>query len=325
MHKIYLYDTDQKYMERFTRYLETRGPGGIRAIPCFEPARLTEAAEHPEDILLLVEEKLLPTLPEEILSADSLRLFVLREEASASPLSCPGIFRYQPMVSLLKELGAYPGNTDHSRMRTVRTVGIYAPAPNSLRPAVTRILAEILAEHCQVLCIFLDPFAAVPEPESAGQGLSELLYRRRHSPDHFWTEDLADRSGNLQILPPVQNPEDLWSMTAEESAALLRDLSEQCGAQILIVDLPDGKDPRPVFQNCRHVLLPTDDTPDGRQALRTFREYILLSGQEELLSRAVELILPPCREFRDCSSRDPLMRHGTLGTFLQQTCLPLFL
>ena len=317
-----LYDSDETYTSRLLEYLARQKEPVLRGRAFHDPEALYSALKTHPDAVLLAEEALLPTLPENALSLAEGRIFLLAESTTDRGAPLPRLCRYQPASSLLRDLfsAEIAGDAAPADDTAGGILGIYAPQDTALRPAASWLLASFLAEHAPVLYIPLDPFRDLPLPQVSDTdlGVSDLLYRRRNRGDDYWSEDLLRRQEQLAWLPSAQNPEDVWQLSPEEAASLLRNIKRRSAFRFIITDLPCGRDPRPVLTACRQVLLLAENTPDGRRSLRSFREYMLLQEQEELLSRTHELILPPAPELASCAFTDPMLRHAPLGRMLKK-------
>jgi hypothetical protein len=318
-----LYDSDPHYTERFLRGLKTRGRFPLRAEPARSPEDLLSLIDGNPGGILLLAEALLPTLPDAVLNRDSWRICLLCESVSRQPSPYPVIRRYQPVSGILTELLALDDAPCAARAYDAPDpwiLGILPPAATSLTGAVSWLCARVLSAQRSVLYVPMESFSPCPGGKESGgeQGLSDLLFRRAHSTGTYWTPELAVRRDGLQFLPPAVNPEDIWQLSSRELGLLPQEILRQSGAEVLVVSAPCGRDPRPFFSVCRHILLPAEDTPDSRQSLQSFREYLTLQGQDELLSRTRELILPPCPELGGVSAWDPLLRHTPLGHLVEE-------
>lgn len=318
-----LYDSDSHYTERFLRFLNSRGWFPLQAVSARSPEEVKSLIDGSPGGILLLAESLLPTLPEAILSRDSWRICLLCEDVSRNTSLYPVIRRYQPVSGILTELlslDEIPGTAGTEEIPGSWILGILAPAATSLAGAVSWLCARILSEQQSVLYVSLEDFCPCPEgtESSRAQGLSDLLFRRAHSSGSYWTPELAVRRDGVPFLPPAINPEDIWQLSSQELGGLPQEILQQSGAEVLVVSFPCGRDPRPFCSVCRHILLPAEDTPDSRQSLQSFREYLTLQGQDDLLSRARELILPPCPELAGISAWDPLLRHTPLGHMVEE-------
>lgn len=308
-----VYAEEQEYIYRFSGYLEKKLRLPLRVRSFTEREMLEQfLREETPNILILPEAE-----RDSISASPRTRRFWFSEEPSAEE---GALYRYQSMNALTSLLFCPEERTEPETAP--------APEPSVLwavcsphgggTEALAYLLAQILAEKESTLFLTLARYSGIRDllPEERQGSLSDLLYFARVQDDPGpLAAGLTEYVGNLAVVPPAQNRDDLRLAGEEDWQTLLSSLKRTGQFRHIVAELGDGpEDERYVLRPANRILLVSREAPLEKEC----REAWLEAFKEEALTERIrELRLPSFSEKEEGLTAGEL-RYSARGRFLCQ-------
>ena len=320
-----VYDPDPVYGERLAEYVSHRGqvPFSVTAFTSLE--RLKAYARDHEIELLLIHSSVPAEEAEKIGAARMIRLAGEEEEyEEGGPVQ---IYKYQAADSMMREVMACYCSAEGEPVfagvsGTARIIGIYSPVNRCLKTSLALTMGQLMARDLKVLYLNLEDCSGLKRltGEEYRGGLSELLYY--YSQNEFnWGRlgSLVYTWGDLDYVPPVRYPEDLFQVTAQSMADLVERIARESTYETVILDLGQfGAKALEVLEICDVVYMPVKEDCVSAAKIEEFEEYLVSSGHEPLKNRIQKLKLPyHCSPGRKGNYLEQLL-WGELGDYTRQ-------
>ncbi|MFT4106825.1 MAG: hypothetical protein QM657_13790 [Lacrimispora sp.] len=320
-----VYDPDPAYGERFAEYVSHRGQVPFSAQAFTSLQGLKAYAKDHEIELLLIHSSVSAEEAEKIGAARVIRLAGEEEEyEEGGPVQ---IYKYQAADSMMREVMACYCSAEGDPVfagvsGTGRIIGIYSPVNRCLKTSLALTMGQLMARDLKVLYLNLEDCSGLKHltGEEYRGGLSELLYY--YSQNEFnWGRlgSLVYTWGDLDYVPPVRYPEDLFQMTAQSMAELVERIARESAYEAVILDLGQfGAKALEVLEICDVVYMPVKEDCVSAAKIEEFEEYLLSSGHEPLKNRIQKLKLPyHCNPGRTDNYLEQLL-WGELGDYTRQ-------
>ena len=125
--------------------------------------------------------------------------------------------------------------------------------------------------------------------------------------------------GDLDYVPPVEYPEDLSQLTAQDMVELISHIARDSTYGSIVLDLGQlGKKAAEVLDICDVIYMPVKDDCMSAAKVEEFEEYLASSGREVLKSR-IQKVRPPYHS--SFGRRDNYLEQllwGELGDYTRQ-------
>lgn len=320
-----VYDVEPQYAARFAEVTNQKDtiPFTVMAFTSFE--KLKEyVVEHQVEILLVssqVEKEKVELLPVE-------KIMILSEgEAVAIKDEHPGIYKYQSSDAILREVMAHYGSdsADENSFNPIgktQVIGVYSPISRCLKTSFALTLGQLLAVEQRVLYVNLESFSGFSAlmGETYSGNLSDVLYfYKQGNGSLIRLKSVVYHLGQMDYIPPVQYPEDLNQVDAVQMAAVLSQIAESGGYDVLVLDTGNyGRQVEELLELCDVIYMPIKEDGISVSKIQEFEAYMELSGRRGVLEKLVKLKLP----FHSCFGKKEnyieQLLWGELGDYVRQ-------
>lgn len=320
-----VYDVEPQYAARFAEVTNQKDtiPFTVMAFTSFE--KLKEyVVEHQVEVLLVssqVAKEAVELLPVE-------KIMILNEgEAVTIKDEHPGIYKYQSSDAILREVMAHYGadsvkDTNFKPMGKTQVMGVYSPISRCLKTSFALTLGQLLAAERRVLYVNLESFSGFGAlmGEKYSGDLSDVLYfYKQGNGSMIRLKSVVYHLGQMDYIPPVQYPEDLNQADAAEMAAVLSQIAESGGYDVLVLDTGNyGRQVEELLELCDVIYMPVKEDGISVSKIQEFEEYLELSGRREIQEKIVKLKLP----FHSCFGKKEnyveQLLWGELGDYVRQ-------
>lgn len=278
--------SDADYCERLTRYLVAERKEHTEVRVFSDPACFREELKTTKFHAALLEEAFLK--PED--SANKETRFILMNDGQLPEAwrELPTIYAYQSADNLLREM--YALTADLGPEIGIFTggkelIGVYSPHGHDLQIPFSLGLSEILAEKKKTLYLnFMDCAGFEEQFETLyPMDLGDLLYFVRGDGKRFYSKlsAMTYRFGNVDFLPPVNNPELIHEATRDDYERLLTLLCEKTDYEAIVMDfgsmLPGFGE---LLKRCDRIYCPVADGAMNGYRLKHFERYLSMDGGE---------------------------------------------
>ena len=293
-----VYDEDPLYTERFAEYvtLKKRIPFSVIAFSDFH--ELVAYGMNHEIELLLISSSI---TWEQIQKIGVGKVVLLSAGTVSDKTPYKAVFKYQSIDHILREVMAeYRIDSEDPGYRLTekkgQIIGVYSPINRCLKTSFSLAAGQILSRDRKVLYLNLEDCSGFGRliGETHKSGLSDLLYdysqegfdfRRLGSVIYTW--------GDLDYIPPVRYPEDLFMVTVLDMVDLISHLSGESIYQTILMDLGQyGKKAAELLEVCDHVYMPVKDDFVSMAKVDEFEAYLTESGHQSLKDRIQKIKLP---------------------------------
>lgn len=302
-----LYDQDQSYAVRFSRYVQNRKQFPFALYTFTDLNDLRQFADRREIEILLAS------------GAEGSDLSLIRAhdvvhlaEGDAPDAQNGGkyISKYQSGDMILRELMGFYGNSGHSipaqNGYEADAVMIFSPNGRCGKSQLALSLAKALSDAKRTLYITFEEVSWLTELTGSvhKQTLTEALYYfKEDALDALKLKALVYADGALDYIAPVRNPSDLSALTPDEFGRFLHLLQRLGGYDIIVIDTDCAAGRfSEIFRRCRRILIPAPRDQAGTCKLEKFRDFIEKNGDGSIKNRIRVIELP--------HSDPDLSRHG---------------
>ncbi len=294
-------DVEKEYAYNFMEYINRR-----RSIP-FEIQAFTNVASllgsgGREDIdILLISDK---AMCDKVKGLGVENIVILSEGVHDPQLDqYPSVYKYQSSAQVIREVLACYGEEVMSAQahlaesRRVEFIGVYSPLGRVLKTSFALTLGQILARGRAVLYVNMEEFSGFGtlfhrEPVHT---LSDLLYHVRQEDSRVAHQlpSMVETVNNLDLLPPVATPQDIWETPFEQWERMLDGLRSHSPYEVVILDVGQGVDGWcKLLDRCQKVYMPVLDDLISQGKIGQFERLLQMWGQEGLLEK-IQKVRPP--------------------------------
>lgn len=271
-------DAEEEYVQRLLEYVGEKKNIYLKTAAFTKEESLLEYSEKNELGILLLSEAM---MNEKTKNIKAERVVLLKEERG----NLPGIYKYQSAETILREAMSFYeaekfASNLHEEWRDKKNlIGIFSPAGGTGKTSFALALGQLLAKNSAVLYMNLESFSglgALLEMDFENS-LSELLYYARQKGENL-SEKLREFTVSLQkldILPPVQSPEDIMDVNAGEWIRLINKIMNGSIYEQVILDIGVQIENIPaLLEHCSIVLMPTRKDLPAQSRVLEFEEYL---------------------------------------------------
>lgn len=318
-------DSDLAYLERFSEYINRKEQFPFHASIFTTGAALAASCKESRFDLLLAGERVSKTEVEQ--TGIDMRMMLTETGISEWESRFPGIYKYQPMGEILKQITAGYWDEEEEAVliehgKGALITGIYSPVGRCGKTLFSIVLSRILSQDQSVLLISLDEHCMTgifPDCEDNGD-LSDALYYYRQ--DKNWIRKISSlycQYDGFHFIPPVKVPVDLYTCTGRGIGDFLQQMGKNCGYEAVVVDIAaGGGNPVEILTVCDLIYMPVVKDSYGNGKIDAFEEYLEAAGKGVLLERIrkVNLPVPPVTAIgRDYPVGD--LVFGELGSYIR--------
>ncbi len=293
-------DVEKSYAYNFMEYINQKRtvPFEIQAFTNIDS--LLEFGSREEIDILLISDQAMCSRVKEL----SIENIVILSEGVHDPQldQYPSVYKYQSSNQVIREVMACYGAealeaNQSPSSRHVELIGVYSPLGRSLKTSFALAMGQILARGKAVLYINIEEFSGFEAlfQKSFEHTLSDLLYYIRQENSHiaYHLPSMVETVNNLDFLPPVATPLDIWGTTLEEWERLLDQLSLHSSYETVILDVGQGVEEwRSLLNRCDKVYMPVLMDVISQGKIQQFERLLQMWKQQDLLDK-IQKVRPP--------------------------------
>lgn len=293
-------DVEKSYAYHFMEYINQK-----RSIP-FEiqaftnTGSLLEYASREEVDILLISDKAMCSQVKEL----SIENIVILSEGVHDPKldQYPSVYKYQSSDQVIREVMACYGQEvleaqPSAAGRRMELIGVYSPLGRSLKTSFALALGQVLARNRAALYINMEEFSGFEAlfQKNFKHTLSDLLYYIRQENSHvaYQLPSMVETVNNLDFVPPVATPVDIWGTSLEQWEQLLDALVRHSTYEVVVLDMGQGvQEWYRLLNRCRKVYMPVLSDFISQGKIMQFEKLLRMWKQEELLDK-IQKVKPP--------------------------------
>ncbi len=294
-------DVERSYAYNFMEYINQK-----RSVP-FEIQAFTNTdtllgsgSKEDIDILLISDKAMCDRVKE--LGVEN--IIILSEGVHDPGLDqYPSVYKYQSSAQVIREVLACYGEEvmgaqDHSlSSRQAELIGVYSPLGRVLKTSFALTLGQILARGRAVLYVNMEEFSGFEKlfQREFAHTLSDLLYYIRQENSHaaYRLPSMVETVNNLDFLPPVGTPLDIWETSFEQWEQMLDELLLHSTYEVVILDVGQGVDGwYKILDRCVKIYMPVRSDLISQGKIEQFERLLRMWKQQELLDK-IRKIKPP--------------------------------
>lgn len=323
-----IYDREGGYGERLAGYLSAKGRLPFRIVVFTGEEALCGFAGKEEVHILLLHES---CMSQRIAELPVLRVLLLTEEEQEERLclfqrEVQPVYKYQSAENIRQRimdcyealLPAFSGENQSGKGSGLIT--IYSPVHHCFKTTLGLLYGQMLAREERVLFVSLEACGGF---ESAfglegGADLSDALYYDRQGRLTERLPGIVRQIGELDVLMPVQYPEDLCEVHMEELMKLFEHIVQEGLYSAIVLDAGEALyQPAELLKGSRRIFVPGREDYMSVVRLEEFERNMRLLGHEDVLQR-VEQLQVPCQDGtgRNRVQLEELM-WGTMGDYVR--------
>lgn len=319
-----IYDADEEYGKRLSEYLNRKESIPFSMV-CFtrEDALVEYGKEHPIDMLLIQESSMNQTIAQL-----SVRRIVYLTETHRPPAPSDGhfVYKFQSSDHVLRELMTCYETIDMQVMETiaalhpVQIAGVYSPISRCLKTSFALTLGQVLSKSKQVLYLNFEEFSGLEAlfGKIFASDLSDAFFYHAQGQLKQQMEHLVESWHNMDFLPPVRYPGDLFDIKPETAVQLVQELAKACHYDVIVLDFGGSlRLTSELLLLCHKIYMPVRDDPVSAGKMESFEGWIKMKNQTELLGRVEKLKLPFYRVFGGGEMYLEQMLWGELGDYVR--------
>lgn len=295
-------DVEKLYAYNFMEYINQKRsvPFEIQAFTNVDS--LLEFGVRESIDVLLISDKAMCDQVKELTEAG--KIIILSEGVHDPQLDqYPSVYKYQSSERVIQEVMECYGEEvlaadgPSASGRQLEFLGVYSPLGRVLKTSFALTLGQILARDQAVLYINMEEFAGFEAlfHRRFEHTLSNLLYYIRQENRHavYQLSSMAESVNNLDFLPPVATPLDIWETAFDDWDQLFQELAAHSVYEVVILDMGQGVDKwYRLLERCKKVYMPVLDDAISQGKIEQFERLLSMWNQQELLDK-IQKIKPP--------------------------------
>lgn len=304
-------DLDRLYVKNLVQYINKRQTLPLQMQAFTSPELLKEyAAKHEIELLLISTE----AMDEEITRLPIGKIVLLTEDGMLEIKGFPTVNRYQASGNLVREVMQHYGTGNMAvalaaaKLVTTRLIGVYSPIKRCGKTSFALALGEAYAGKSRVLYVNMEDFSGFREmlQRDYRMDISDLLYFYREEKESaiVRAEQIAEKLGGMEYLPPALCPTDLRAVRTDEWREWLL-LLLQSKYDVIIIEpgeMVEGVEE--ILSLCDKIYVPVRNDKISAAKLADYEKYLLLSGWESLKGRMKRQMMPDDNEDKDAGVLD---------------------
>ncbi len=294
-------DVEKLYAYNFMEYINQKRsmPFEIQAFTNIDS--LLEFGVRGDIDILLISDK---AMCDEIKELPVENVIILSEGVHDPRLDqYPSVYKYQSSDQVIREVMECYGEevleaaSQPAAGKHVEFLGVYSPLGRVLKTSFALTMGQILARDRAVLYINMEEFAGFESlfHRKFEHTLSNLLYYIRQGNSHalYQLAAMVETVNNLDFLPPVATPLDIWETTFKQWEQLFQELEAHSTYDVIILDFGQGADGLyRLLDYCKKIYMPILDDAISQGKIEQFERMLCMWKQQELLDK-IQKIRPP--------------------------------
>lgn len=216
------------------------------------------------------------------------------------------IYRYQPAGNILRRM---MGSLETERKNQpgvclknsgVEIIGVYTPIRRCMQTSFSVLLGQLLTKRKRTLYLNLEGISGfrVLLGKDLKPNITDFLYYAEHDSEKFMArlEQMIDRIGELEYIPPATTFMDLMSVTQEQWLHLLDELVRDGRFGYVVLDLTEQVQGLfSILEQCNIVYTIESDDSVANAKLREYEQMLWLLEHENVLQKIRKKQLPKIR------------------------------
>lgn len=291
-------DPDKEYAARLAAYFSGKRELAFQVKTCNCPRQIRSVMdEYTVDILLMAEE--LYELYAEQEMKNPGRVILLSAKRGQNLLETPvSIFKYQSAENIftnLLQICAEENQKDILRVQKGKggkIIAFYSPVRRLGQTKMALGMGRDLSKKENVLYLNLETYAGLDGhfQDEAQKNLSELLYYLKQERRNLALilAGLIRQVEGVDYIPPVQMPDELRDVSADEWLELFEEILTGSIYDVLILDIGDSiQGLVKILHICDEIYMPVSDDRFAVSKIRQFENMLLQSGDGETAERVI--------------------------------------
>lgn len=327
-------DEQEEYAEQLLRVLEEHLGEGCRFHLFHDVGKMEEYADRRGLDVLIIGEEYEKEIRNDLKEKKRLVLTGRRDESCSGETAEAGrdgyesdgrirkmIFRYQPAVDIAASIRRViiPGKPAPAKRSaevhpakiirrpairdspvTKGLIGVYSPIHRIGKTKFALRIGQKMAEKGSVLYLNLEGYSGYEYyfPEGARKDLGDILYcmKQERSDYGLKISSMAGQIGKMDFIAPMENEQDLRSVSREEWTALFDMILEECIYDTVILDLGDCVDGLyEILRKCVKVYTPYIRDGISEAKLAQYEDNLRQTGYEDILAHTVKRVMKSAR------------------------------
>ncbi len=294
-------DVEKSYACNFMEYINQKRSVPFEIQAFTNTGSLLECGSREEIDILLISDKAMCSQVKEL----SIENIVILSEGVHDPRldQYPSVYKYQSSDQVIREVMACYGKevleaqSPSAAGRRMELIGVYSPLGRSLKTSFALTLGQVLARDRATLYINLEEFSGFEAlfQKNFRHTLSDLLYYIRQENSHvaYQLPSMVETVNNLDFVPPVVTPVDIWGTSPKQWEQLLDELMLHSTYEVVVLDVGQGvQEWYRLLNRCRKIYMPVLSDFISQGKLKQFEKLLRVWKQDELLDK-IQKVKPP--------------------------------
>lgn len=294
-------DLEEEYARNFMEYLNQKKnlPFEVQAFTNVESLLAYGRENHIELLLISAQ-----AMCREVGELNTGKTMILTEGTKPEEFDAyAGVYKYQASSDIIREVMACYGESRvllpqqvPALKKTTEILGVYSPVGRCLQTSFALTLGQILGREKSVLYLNMEEYAGFEEllGRTFHGTLSDLLYYAGQEETNLMVQlnGIVQSMGHLDLIPPVQFPEDIRQTSFEEWEGLLRELVLHSSYEIIILDIGNGIDELfRLLDMCSRIYMPVRSDMMSRCKTEQYENMLRMRDWGQILAKTVKMHL----------------------------------
>ncbi len=286
---------------------------------------LERFARQEEIAVLLIAERALQMLKEEIVKERVSQLFILQETEQAQTQGACCIDKYQSPEEVVRIL--LDSITDSSEwirrttqsMCDVKLIGVYSPVKRCLQTPFALTMGQILAAEHKVLYLNFECYSGLRQMlnREFATDMLDVMYYFRCAKEKLAVKlpAIVQKLNGMDYIPPVQSTLDLREVNGSQWGEFCREIAVIGEYEYLILDLDDSMNG--LFDLLRQCFRIYTIAKDDRFAMAKMTQYEYMLKYYELEDITDNTVTCRFPFFERLPADIGMMTHGDLAKYVR--------
>ncbi len=314
-HRMALCDSNIHYGRKLTDYLEHQKgfPYDVMHFSDWEQLEVYQRQKYvPENMThMILSEEMLPYLANDTCVK---KVFLLtkkqeneqKEYARVGQAEIVPIYRYQPAGNIMRQM---MGNLEteqkqlvagRGKRNGVEIIGVYTPVRRCMQTSFSVLLGQLLTKKKRTLYLNLEGISGfrILLGRELKPNITDFLYYAEHDSEKFMArlEQMIDRIGELEYIPPASTFMDLMSVSREQWLHLLEELEKDGRFGYVVLDLTEQVQGLfQILEQCDLIYTIENDDGVANAKLREYEQMLWMMEHEAVLQKTRKKQLPKIR------------------------------
>ncbi len=276
-------DSEAEYAQKMMEYMNGKSSFFMKAEAFTKTEYIEEYMREEEIDCLLISEAMM----NEALAYSGVKkkLILTENRYVKDSVEAPEIYKYQSAENIIREVVSLY-EAEKSVMDEgikwrgkKRVIGVYTPVGGARKTSFALALGQAISRTEATLYMNLEGFSGLEKMLGRvwKTGLGDLLYytRRKDTPPASKLPSVTESVQNMDIVPPVQSPDDLKNVKTDEWIELFSSIMAETAYDALILDIGDEvEDVAAILDFCTEVYVPVREDPLSNAKIDSFEAYL---------------------------------------------------